>query len=192
MRQQLMMGSRVAPATYSMIGSSRTLLYRAINHLMQQANVHLHQIPLPKGASYGGLKIEEDRCTVCMACVSACKVAALAPMAGQTPGFVFTEKLCVQCGLCAEACPEQAITLHPRIHLGSEANAPSTIVKSEPERCISCGKVMGVPAMVAAIQSKLANHWMYRDDNAKQALHMCGMCRASYMIDQVSHWKEPS
>jgi formate hydrogenlyase subunit 6/NADH:ubiquinone oxidoreductase subunit I len=62
------------------------------------------------------------------------------------PQLRFIEKNCVQCGLCASTCPEQAIVLEPRLLLqdGLKARkAPRVLNEVDPFCCIRCGKPFG-------------------------------------------------
>jgi NAD-dependent dihydropyrimidine dehydrogenase PreA subunit len=71
---------------------------------------------LPAGAPFGNV-IVSDACTLCMSCTSACPGQRALKAAADAPRLSFLERNCLQCGLCANTCPEQAITLTPRLLL---------------------------------------------------------------------------
>src|SRR6185369_18073720 len=93
----------------------RTTLDFALDHL---ARHEPKTIPLPAGAPFGALAVNKQTCTLCKACIGACPESALIDST-ETPALRFIERNCVQCGLCANTCPEKAITLIPRLLIGS-------------------------------------------------------------------------
>jgi ferredoxin len=113
---------RVA-ATFALTNDKRRTLYLALDHLAQHAPVPRTSIPLPAGAPFGGLAVNRDTCTLCLACVGACPESALLDDV-EAPKLRFIEANCVQCGLCAKTCPENAIALVPRLDLTPAARAP--------------------------------------------------------------------
>jgi len=115
---------------------------------------------------------------MCLSCVGACPEAALADNPDK-PQLRFIEKNCVQCGLCETTCPEQAITLQPRLLLADEGKArkqPRVLNEVEPYRCIRCNKPFGTLKAIEAMMAKLAGHSMFQGAAAER-LKMCGDCR---------------
>jgi ferredoxin len=91
----------------------------------------------------------------------------------------FIEKNCVQCGLCAVTCPEDAITLQPRLLLADAGKARKlsrVLHEVEPYRCIRCGKPFGTVKAIEAMMGKLSGHAMFQGAAADR-LKMCGDCR---------------
>jgi ferredoxin len=85
----------------------------------------------------------------------------------------------VQCGLCATTCPEQAITLVPRLWLADEGRArrqPRVLHEVEPYRCIRCSKPFGTLKAIETMIGKLAGHPAFQGAGAER-LKMCGDCR---------------
>ena len=134
-------------------------------------------IPLPKGAPYGAIEIDSDKCTLCLACVSLCPTGALGDHPDR-PEVQFTENACVQCGICDSTCPETAITLKPQLDLSKAALSPRALHGEEPFECIQCGKPFGVASTINRIVEKLENqHWMYTKSDNVQLIKMCDDCR---------------
>ena len=130
---------------------------------------------MPQGAAYGGINVDSAACTLCHACVSNCPTPAL-KSGGNTPALSFLEADCVQCGLCEQACPEDAITLEPGF-LAAPARETRHICHEEAAfECISCGKPFATASTVATIKAKLANHPYFAGD-AMTRLEMCEDCR---------------
>ncbi|NMT63191.1 4Fe-4S binding protein [Marinobacter orientalis] len=134
-------------------------------------------IPLPKGAPYGAIEINSDKCTLCLACVSLCPTGALGDHPDR-PEVQFTENACVQCGVCESTCPETAITLIPQLDLSKDALSARALHGEEPFECIKCGTPFGVASTINRIVEKLENlHWMYTNSDNVQLIKMCDDCR---------------
>jgi ferredoxin len=85
----------------------------------------------------------------------------------------------VQCGLCEKTCPEDAITLHPRLWLADAGKARKqmrVLNEVEPYRCIRCSKPFGTLKAIEAMMTRLAGHAMFQGVAADR-LKMCGDCR---------------
>ena len=94
----------------------RALMTRSLAHLEPVTGFEPRQ--LEAGSPLGTLIVDQERCTLCSACVKICPTAALRYTATEESGearLAFAEELCVQCGACENGCPENAISLQPRI-----------------------------------------------------------------------------
>lgn len=141
-------------------------------------------LPLPNGAPYGEVAIDADACTLCLACVSLCPVGALGDNPDK-PQVRFQEAACLQCGICENTCPEDAITLAPRLNLGKEALSHRVLHEEEPFECIECGKPFGVKSTIEAVVRKLeGKHWMYTGSDNVKLIQMCDDCRVNAQYHQ--------
>jgi ferredoxin len=95
----------------------------------------------------------------------------------------------VQCGLCADTCPEDAIRLVPRLLLGAQAKQPVVLNEAEPFNCVRCGKPFGTKAMIDAMLGKVGGHSMFAGVGALKRLQMCADCR---VVDMMSNTNEAS
>ena len=164
------------PARFALAPEKRTTLELALDHLMEHASVRPAVVDLPAaGAPLGTVEVDKDKCTLCLSCVSACPASALQDNA-LLPQLRFIEKNCVQCGLCATTCPEQAITLKPRLLLGRERREPRVLNETQPYACVRCGKPFGTLKAIEAMLGRLAGHSMFQGA-ALERLKMCGDCR---------------
>ena len=130
------------------------------------------------GSPYGSLLVDTAKCTMCLSCVGACPAAALADNA-EKPQLKFIEKNCVQCGICKTTCPEDAITLQPRLWLadGGKARKQSRVINEmEPFCCIRCAKPFGTLRAIEVMMAKLAGHSAFQG-KAAERLKMCADCR---------------
>ena len=165
------------PARFAVAQEKRSTLDMALDHLMTQAQITLPEaIELPSpGSPFGSLAVNPDTCTLCLSCVSACPASALQDNP-EKPQLKFIEKNCVQCGLCATTCPENAITLQARFLLTPQRRQARVLNESQPYQCIRCSKPFGTLKAIESMVGKLAGHAMFKGAAADR-LKMCGDCR---------------
>ena len=170
-------GPRMPAASFLPMGGKRALLRLALQELHGAAPTPVDRLPLPAGAPFGRVVVDTAGCTLCLACVGACPTGALQDNP-ERPELRFLEDACVQCGLCANTCPEHVIKLEPRLNFSDEARRPILIKQEEPFECIRCGKPFGTKASIEKIIQKLgAKNWMYMDSAAIDRIRMCDDCR---------------
>ncbi|NML43850.1 4Fe-4S binding protein [Ramlibacter sp. G-1-2-2] len=160
---------------FAVTADKRATLDLALDHLAEQALARPDAIALPAAAPFGNILVDKDKCTLCLSCVGACPASALQDNP-QQPQLRLVEGNCVQCGLCATTCPEQAITLQPRLLLTPERKQPRVLNEAKPYGCVRCGKPFGTLKAVEAMMAKLAGHAMFQGA-ALERLKMCGDCR---------------
>lgn len=172
-------------ATFAAGNDKRTTIFMAIEHLAKQARFDGEKSPitLPAGAPFGAIAVDRDACTLCLACVGSCPAAALQDNP-ERPQLRFIERNCVQCGLCAATCPENAIRLAPRLDLGEESKRARVLNEAAIFNCVRCGKPLGTEKMIGAMLERLAGHSMFAEPGALERLKMCADCR---VIDLMLH-----
>lgn len=176
------------PATFLLSNDKRTSIEFAVEHLVRHAPRKVDEIALPSGAPFGEVRVDREKCTMCMACVGACPESALQDGVDK-PLLKFIERNCVQCGLCEATCPEGAIGLSPRLLLTPQAREARLLNETQPFLCVSCGKPFGTRQMVDAMVGRLAGHSMFSGAGTLRRLQMCGDCRVVDMMaskDEVS------
>lgn len=169
-------GPYPAAAGYLALGDKRATLTQALTHLRRGAPRAAMEIPLPAGAPFGGVCVDEDRCTLCLSCVGVCPTGALSH-AADPPSLGFTETACVQCGLCRVACPERAVALTPRLNLRVEARNRQVVKQDEPHACPACGKVFATRSAIALLTARLADHPLFAGTGRLGLLQLCEDCR---------------
>ena len=168
-----------ARAGFAGLNDKRNMAFAAIDAL---SNGRSEPVPLPKGAPFGRIRLTAKPAHLCMACTSVCPASALVA-GGNEPRLVFHELNCVQCGICAQACPESAIHLEPRLNLDiDERRRGITLHREAPFNCVSCGKPFTTGSMVATILSKLKDHPMFGTERARRRLKMCEDCRVADVV----------
>jgi len=195
------------PARFVALDDKRSTMELALGHLMQEsplmkfassseASVGLGppgasahdalQFDLPtQGAFLGGVVVNQDACTLCMSCVSACPASALQDNPDK-PQLLFLEMNCVQCGLCVKTCPEDALQTVPRLTWGSKRTQLQLLNETQPFACIRCSKPFGTLKAVEHMMGLLSGHAMFQGA-AKERLKMCADCR---VIDLYSSGDE--
>lgn len=175
------------PAGFVPRGAKRSVLETTFRELHLAAPAPVDVVPLAPGAPFGGVKLNVDGCTLCHACVTACPTGALSDNPDRAM-LRFTESLCVQCGLCEATCPEDVITIEPRLDFEAW-NSPLRILKEEePFNCIGCGKPFGTKSSIERVLAKLGDnkHWMFQGPNARRldVIKMCADCRVEAVVNE--------
>ena len=101
---------------------------------------------------------------------------------GDEPELLFTEKYCVQCGLCAAGCPEQALELAPRIALDPEARGVAQVLAHGDQfKCIECGTPFISRAVLERSMLHVKDHPLFVDGGIN-LLKLCMPCRQKRML----------
>ena len=175
--------SPITVATFEPVGGKRDVARSALQLLRDAIDGAPEIVPLPEGAPYGRIVIDTQGCTMCLACISACPVGALADNPDR-PEVRFVEAACVQCGLCVKTCPEKVITLSPRLNFAPAAMQPETLNAEEPFECVKCGKPFGSRATIERVSNQLAGqHSMFQSEEKAQLIRMCQDCRIEVQAD---------
>ena len=171
----------IASARFAGVDDKRRMMTMALSHLHQHACCQSLQMTLPETAAFGEISVDKQACTLCMSCVSVCPAGAILDGVDK-PQLNFIEDLCVQCGLCEQACPEDAIDLHARYLFDRNQARQKRLLNEEPVfHCISCHKPFATQKMIDTMMLKLADHPMFQGD-ALNRLKMCEDCRVKAMF----------
>ena len=177
------------PASFRPAGAKRGLLELSFRELHRAAPSPVDAIPLSPGAPFGALDYDRDACTLCLACVNACPTTALSDNPDR-PMLRFTESLCVQCGLCAATCPEDAILgLKPQLDFAAWDEPKRVLKEEEPFHCVACARPFGTKSAIESVVDKLYDkHWMFSGSKAGQerlrVLMMCEDCRVEAVMNE--------
>lgn len=168
-------------ATFAGVDDKRRMISIALEHLQKQAPKTIEVLALDTNAAFGEITVDTQKCTLCHSCVSVCPVGAVLDGVDQ-PQLNFIEDLCVQCGLCETACPEDAIELNPRYLFAREQARKVRVLHEEPVfNCISCDKPFATKKMIDTMTEKLKGHAMFQGP-ALERLKMCEDCRVKAMF----------
>jgi ferredoxin len=173
-------------ARFAVGAEKRGTLELALDHLIAHAPARRSApdgalaIALPVGSPFGAIAVDKATCTLCLACVGACPAGALQDNPN-APQLRLVEKNCVQCGLCETTCPEDAISLVPRLLVAPERQQAVLLNEAKPWACVRCGKSFGTQKAIEAMLGKLAGHAMFQGE-AFERLKMCSDCRVVDMF----------
>ena len=170
------------PASFNLGMDKRGTLQLIFDHLLRHAPTPQKEIPLPAGSPYGAVNVDQNKCTLCMACVGACPSSALVD-GRELPALKFIERNCLQCNLCVQTCPENALSLTPRLSLAPEARKEVQLHGADPFHCLRCGTPFGTRQMVDAMVKRLSSHSMFAGETAARRLQMCPDCRVLDMME---------
>jgi ferredoxin len=186
--EELGLGLRHAPhgavpaqaAGFNLATEKRNTLDYALDHLHRHAPQQPQEIALPAGSPFGAIAVDRKACSLCMSCVGACPASALMD-SQNAPQLRFVEKNCIQCGLCAATCPEDAIQLVPRLSFADTRNQAVVLNETQPFCCIRCNKPFGTVVMIENMLSKLSQHPAFAGNLDR--MRMCGDCRVIDMME---------
>lgn len=139
-------------------------------------------VELPAGASFGEVRVDRQRCTLCLACANLCPTGALSSDAGGAARLRFAEDACVQCGLCEKGCPEGAITLHARFRpQASQRGATRVLNEDELLPCNVCGTPFISRRLLASSFERIKDHPVLAQ-GGRERLMMCPSCRQGALL----------
>jgi ferredoxin len=167
-------------ASFNLAADKRNTLDYALDHLHRHAPQQPQQIALPPGSPFGAIAVDRKACSLCMSCVGACPASAVMD-SQNAPQLRFVEKNCIQCGLCAATCPEDAIRLVPRLSFADTRNQSVLLNETQPFCCIRCNKPFGTVVMIENMLSKLSHHPAFAGNLDR--MRMCGDCRVIDMME---------
>ena len=172
------------PSRHRIMGEKRTTLTTALAHIHATAPAPVDVVALAPGAPFGDVVLNRERCTLCLACVGACPTAALGDNPDK-PQLNFAEINCVQCGLCRATCPENAITLDPRLNFSQMAGQKVVLKEEEPFECVRCGKPFATKSTIDVLVGRLAGHSMFSAPGRLEILKMCDDCRVIVQFEDT-------
>jgi ferredoxin len=130
---------------------------------------------------YGKIEIEEDKCTLCMGCVSVCNAGALTAHP-EDNSLKFDASVCTDCGYCEIACPEKCINvIYDKLELNPEYFGQKTMAKDEPFYCIMCGKPFAPKKSIEKIASILLP--LFEDETKRKSIYCCEECKAKLVFN---------
>jgi len=133
---------------------------------------------------YAKVNVNQDNCTLCLACVGACNVDAL--IANEEDFTLrLNPSLCTACGYCEPSCPEKDCLTIQRdvIHLNKRWFTEEVLAQDELYPCIECGKEFATKKAVEKIAAMMGP--LFASNPTKhRTLFACEDCKAKLMIKQ--------
>ncbi len=153
----------------------RPVLARILTALIGAASRPLDPLPRIASPVFGRVVCDAQRCTLCAACLNECRSGALSG-AGHSYNLSFEALLCVQCGLCRDCCPENALELVNGLELVPDFTGVTVLAADEPVRCRACGAPFGSRKSHQRVLALLQATGRFTEQ--QRFLDYCEKCRA--------------
>jgi len=159
----------------------RHILSRRLAHVV--GNDDLGTIATPPMLSFGNITVDQDKCTLCLACIDACLPGALSAHSEDNT-LRFTPSLCTACKRCLHTCPEKGclhitegiLSLHPR------SFRDNVVAQDELMECVECKRRFAPKKSIEKIAGIMKP--IFAEDPVKtKTLYCCQNCKARIMIE---------
>ncbi|WP_121626928.1 4Fe-4S binding protein [Poseidonibacter antarcticus] len=131
---------------------------------------------------YGLVKVNEDKCTLCLVCVGSCNVDALQADASDNT-LRLNPSLCTSCGYCEVSCPEDDCLTIERdvIKLEPTWFKENIIAKDDLFACVECGVEFATVKAVTKIANMMGPLFAH-DPVKERSLYCCADCKPKIMM----------
>ena len=162
-----------------------TLKKREIfSHRLQKivGDEDLGEVKTGEHVHYGLVKVNEDKCTLCLVCVGACNVDALQADASDNT-LRLNPSLCTSCGYCEVSCPEaDCLTIEKDvIKLEPTWFKESILAKDDLFACVECGVEFATTKAVTKIANMMGPLFAH-DPVKERSLYCCADCKPKIMM----------
>ncbi len=159
--------------------TKREIFALRLSRLVGHEDLGVIDLSENKYIHYGSIKIDESKCTLCMACAGVCNAGAL--KAFDNGELKFDASVCTNCGYCEVACPEKCIkVIYDKLELNPTYFGQKLMAKDEPFCCIMCGKPFAPKKAIARIAAQLLP--VFTDDLKKKSIYCCPECKAKLLF----------
>jgi len=134
---------------------------------------------------YGVLRLDPDKCTLCLSCAEGCTPGALS-VHPEDNTLRFTPSLCTCCGYCVATCPEQdcLAILRDQLVLHPEFFRKRVLAQDELFKCVECGRGFAPAKSIARIAAVMKPK--FGGDSTKiKTLYCCPDCKAKVMLETL-------
>lgn len=129
---------------------------------------------------FGEVVVDEDNCSLCLACVNHCKIGAL--LSNELNySLNHNPSICIQCKICEYVCPEDSISIKSGLLLNEKFFSVNELCKDEELRCPGCNKVFGSKKIFETVKLKLLESNLF--DSKGKFLHYCDECRVRRLFE---------
>ncbi len=162
------------------------------SHRLQKivGNDDLGEVKTGEHIHYGHVKVNEDKCTLCLVCVGACNVDALQADASDNT-LRLNPSLCTSCGYCEVSCPESDCLEIERdvIKLQPMWFKENILAQDELFACVECGKEFATKKSVEKIAAVMEP--IFAADPVKtRSLYCCADCKPKIMMQNYYDQKK--
>ncbi|MBZ4644255.1 MAG: hypothetical protein PWQ25_1885 [Deferribacteres bacterium] len=129
---------------------------------------------------FGEVELDELKCSLCLACVNHCKIGALS--ANQMNySLNHNPSYCIQCGICEDVCPENAIKIRKGLLLSEEFFENKELFRDEPIVCPECKKEFASKKAFETVKRKLIKSGYF--ESKGKYLNYCEECRVIKILE---------
>lgn len=142
----------------------------------------LGEVTTGEHVHYGLVKVNEDKCTLCLVCVGSCNVDALQADASDNT-LRLNPSLCTSCGYCEVSCPESDCLTIERdvIKLQPTWFKENILAQDELFACVECGKEFATKKSVEKIAAMMGPIFAV-DPVKERSLYCCADCKPKIMM----------
>lgn len=161
--------------------TKREVFAKRLSHLVDEKNLGI--IKSGEHVRYGDVKVDEDKCTLCVSCVDACNVGALSADKRDN-SLKLNASICTTCGYCEATCPESGCmeVVRGEIPLKPDWFEKRTLAKDTLFECIVCHKPFATTKSVQKIANMMTP--IFGDDKIKiKSLYCCADCKPKVMFE---------
>lgn len=182
-----------AGAEAARLAGSRDRIAAAIAALIAASGREPGPVKVDAAAPFASPVVRAGGCTLCRTCVNVCPTHAFRHDENRQT-LELKAIACVDCGLCATACPESVITLEDELLLERAALEYRVVVQDETLRCAKCQVPFGNKRALEIIEAKVAGMSALLDTFAggrRNLLRLCPSCRAVAAMQEMARGWEP-
>ncbi|WP_417327212.1 ATP-binding protein [Halarcobacter sp.] len=150
----------------------------------------LGEVKTGEHVHYGLVKVNEDKCTLCLVCVGACNVDALQADASDNT-LRLNPSLCTSCGYCEVSCPEADCLTIERdvIKLTPSWFKENILAQDELFACVECGKEFATKKSIDKIATMMGPIFAV-DPVKERSLYCCADCKPKIMMQNYYDQKK--
>ncbi len=170
--------------SYNEIGSrKREVFSLRLRHMIGEDDLGV--VTTGEHVHYAKVKVDQDKCTLCLACVGACNVDALIADP-KTYELKLNASLCTACGYCEPSCPEKdCLTLERDIiELKPSWFKETTLAKDTLFACVECGVEFATTKSVEKIAAMMGPIFAAFSPVKQRTLYCCENCKPKLMIKE--------
>jgi formate hydrogenlyase subunit 6/NADH:ubiquinone oxidoreductase subunit I len=138
--------------------------------------------------AYAAIVCDDEKCVLCGACAAQCKIGAIRMIRGDEERRLLHSSIaCLNCGVCVEVCPADALSSQPGLRLDHDFLAERELAKAEGLACAECGKAFTTRKRSQRVSRQIASVFG-GDPIREELLRLCPECRAKKAAFDYPDW----
>jgi len=150
------------------------------DYVLQIFNEYVEKDLVLSFPGVGYVYVDDDKCTLCEACVRSCPTKALKILEYKDEiRLILSINRCIGCRECEYICPENAVKVYWYYKKGSEEEV---LTRSKIARCVICGAPLGPEKMIRRIENRLRS---LGDHEAIKYVRICDKCKTKLFYEKI-------